>query len=129
MAMSAAVRSAIAQADKDLPVTHRRTMDEITYESSARPRFRARLLGGFAMLALSLAAVGVFGVLASSVSQRTREFGIRMALGAQAGSVLRMVLARGVRIAALGVALGLAARRSWRAPRERCSSECSRSIS
>jgi putative ABC transport system permease protein len=109
MAMSAAVRSAIAQADKDLPVTHLRTMDEIAYQSSARPRFRARLLAGFAMLALSLAAVGVFGVLAFSVSQRTREFGIRMALGAQAGSVLRMVLARGVRIAFLGVGLGLAA--------------------
>jgi putative ABC transport system permease protein len=108
MAAAAAVKAAIAKADPDLPVTKVRTMDQIAYGSAGRPRFRARLLAGFAALALTLAAVGVFGVLAFSVTQRTREFGIRMALGAQAQSVLRMVLARGARIAVAGVSLGLA---------------------
>jgi putative ABC transport system permease protein len=83
-------------------------MDQILYQSAAAPRFRARLLGGFAALALVLAAVGVFGVLAFSVTQRTREFGIRMALGARVADVLRMVLSRGLKIAAAGIATGLA---------------------
>ncbi|HEY1340248.1 MAG TPA: ABC transporter permease [Bryobacteraceae bacterium] len=107
MALAQAVKSIVAKADPDLPVTRVRTMEQIAYETVDRPRFRARLLAGFAALALALAAVGVFGVLAFSVSQRTREFGIRMALGAQAGSVLRMVLGRGATIAAAGVVLGL----------------------
>ena len=94
-------------ADRELAVTQVRTMDEIAGESVARPRFRARLLGGFAVLALLLAAVGIFGVLAFSVSQRRREFGIRMAVGAQAGDVLAMVLGRGLKIAVGGIAIGL----------------------
>jgi putative ABC transport system permease protein len=66
------------------------------------------LLGGFALLALLLSAVGIFGVLAFSVSQRRREFGIRMAVGAQTGDVLALVLSRGLKIAAGGIAAGLA---------------------
>jgi putative ABC transport system permease protein len=82
-------------------------MDEIAYQPVARPRFRAQLLAGFAALALLLSAVGVFGVLAFAVAQRKREFGIRMALGARVADVLRLVLTRGVAIAAGGIAAGL----------------------
>jgi putative ABC transport system permease protein len=83
-------------------------MDEVAAESTAQPRFRAQLVGSFGALAMVLAAIGVFGVLAFSVSQRTREFGIRMALGARAGDVLRIVAGDGLRIAVIGIALGLA---------------------
>jgi putative ABC transport system permease protein len=106
--MAPALRAAVARVDRELAVTQVRTMDEIANENVARPRFRARLLAGFALLALLLAAAGIFGVLAFSVSQRKREFGIRMAVGAQATAVLAMVLARGLKIAAGGIALGLA---------------------
>ncbi|HEY3742936.1 MAG TPA: ABC transporter permease [Bryobacteraceae bacterium] len=105
--LASAVRAAVAKIDKNLALTQVRTMEQITHESAALPRFRARLLGGFAALALVLSAVGVFGVLAFSVAQRTREFGIRMALGARAGTVLQMVLSRGLKIAAAGIGLGI----------------------
>jgi putative ABC transport system permease protein len=107
-AMAPSLRAAIARADRGLAVTQVRTMDEIVSENVAGPRFRARLLGGFAAVALLLAAVGIFGVLAFSVSQRRREFGIRMAVGAQSSDVLGMVLGRGLKIAAGGIAAGLA---------------------
>ena len=108
LSMTAAVKAAIAKVDPELAVTGVRTMDQIVFESVARPRFRAQLLAGFAALALVLSAVGIFSVLAFSVAQRRREFGVRMALGAQMVDVLRMVLARGVAIAAGGISLGLA---------------------
>ena len=108
LALTAAVKAVIAKFDKQLAVTNIRTMEEIAAESVARPRFRARLVGGFAALALLLSAVGIFGVLAFSVSRRKREFGIRMALGAQVADVLSLVLAGGVKIAAAGVLIGLA---------------------
>jgi putative ABC transport system permease protein len=107
LALTAAVKNAIAKFDKQLAVANIRTMEEIAAESVARPRFRARLVGGFAALALLLSAVGIFGVLAFSVGRRKREFGIRMALGAQVADVLSLVLAGGVRIAAAGVVAGL----------------------
>ena len=107
LAMAKAVKAAIAKVDPELAVTEVRTMDEIAYQSMARPRFRARLLAGFGLLAMVLSAAGVFGVLAFSVAQRTREFGIRMALGARAPQVLRMVLVRGGVIAAGGIGAGL----------------------
>jgi putative ABC transport system permease protein len=107
--LAAGVRTAIARVDRELAVTRVLTMDEIASESVARPRFRARLLGGFGLLALLIAAVGIFGVLAFSVSQRRREFGIRLAVGAQLQDVLSLVLRRGLKIAVGGIAIGLAA--------------------
>jgi putative ABC transport system permease protein len=101
------VKEAIAHVDKDLPVTRVRTMEEVASETVAQPRFRAGIVGAFAALALVLAAVGIFGLLAFSASQRTREFGIRMALGARAGNVLAMVLRGGLAITAAGVAVGV----------------------
>jgi putative ABC transport system permease protein len=109
MALAGSVRAAVGRVDKDLPVTRVRTMDEVAGQSIAQPRFRAELVGAFATLASVLASVGVFGVLAFSVSQRTREFGIRMALGARSADVLRLVLRGGLKIAAAGLAIGVAA--------------------
>lgn len=106
--MTQAVKAAIARVDKNQAVTRIRSMDEVVNESVAQPRFRAELVGTFAALALVLAAVGIFGVIAFSVSQRLREFGIRMALGATASDVLRLVVMGGLKITAAGIAIGLA---------------------
>jgi putative ABC transport system permease protein len=103
-----AVNEAVARVDKDQPVSRVRAMEEVAAEATLQPRFRAELVSLFAVLALMLAAVGLFGVLAFSVGQRTREFGIRMALGARAGGVLRLVLGGALRMTAAGVAIGLA---------------------
>jgi putative ABC transport system permease protein len=84
------------------------SMEEIASSSVAQPRFRAELVGTFAGLAMALAAVGIFGVLAFSVSQRTREFGVRMALGARTVDVIRLVVGAGLRIAVFGVIAGVA---------------------
>jgi putative ABC transport system permease protein len=82
-------------------------MESLLDRDLAPRRFTARLTGGFALLALVLALIGVYGVMSYVVPQRTREIGIRMALGAAAGEVVRMVLGRGLRIVATGTALGL----------------------
>jgi putative ABC transport system permease protein len=101
-----AVRTAIARVEPDRPVQFR-TLTTIRTQATSRPRFRALLVGAFAMLALTLALVGVFGVLAYSVQQRTREFGVRIALGASAASVLRLVISSASVVIGCGVAIGL----------------------
>jgi putative ABC transport system permease protein len=102
-------KAAIAKVDKNQPVTRVRTIAEIATGAVARPRFRAQLVGTFATMALVLAAVGVFGVLAFSVHRRVREFGLRMALGAQPSDVLRMVLGGAFKVTATGIVIGLIA--------------------
>jgi putative ABC transport system permease protein len=94
--------------DPNQPVSDVRTMDEVLSESVAQPRFQATLLGLFAGLALVLATVGVYGVMSYSVGQRTREMGIRLVLGASPGGLLAMVIRQGLRLALIGLALGLA---------------------
>jgi putative ABC transport system permease protein len=108
MSFLPAVKAAIARIDKDQP-TRVRTMEEVASEATSQPRFRAELVGIFAGLALVLAAVGIFGVLAFSVGQRAREFGIRAALGARSHDVLRLVLGGALKMTGAGVAIGRAA--------------------
>jgi putative ABC transport system permease protein len=97
----------VARVDRDRPL-QLRTLTAIHTQATARPRFRATLVGAFALLALVLAVVGVFGVLAYSVEQRRREFGVRIALGASALSVFRLVLSNAGVVVGSGVAIGLA---------------------
>jgi putative ABC transport system permease protein len=107
-AIAPAVRAAIARIEPDRPL-QLRPVSTIHKQATSRPRFRAVLVGAFALLALILALVGVFGVLAYSVQQRTREFGVRIALGANASSVLRLVLTSAGGVIGSGIALGLIA--------------------
>jgi ABC-type antimicrobial peptide transport system permease subunit len=106
-ASSTAIRDEVRAVDPTQPFSAFRTMDEVIADSIAGERFQAVLLGGFAVLALALAAAGLYGVVAYTVAQRTREIGIRMALGATVHDIVRSVLGHGVRLAAAGIALGL----------------------
>jgi putative ABC transport system permease protein len=101
------VRGALAQIDPDLALTRVRTMDDVVYSSVGEPRIRAILLGAFALVALALASIGVYGVMNYIVSQRTREFGVRMALGATGGDLLRLILEHSARLIAIGLGVGL----------------------
>ena len=101
-----ALKARVAELDPGLPLSQVATMDQVVTATLARPRVNAVLLGGFALVALALAAVGIYGVIAYGVVQRTRELGIRMALGAGSEQLLRLVVRQGMAPVLAGVALG-----------------------
>jgi len=107
--LAATVRKAVWEIDKDQPVSNIKTMEEILLDSIARQRFSMLLLAIFAAVALVLAAVGIYGVMSYSVAQRTHEIGIRMALGAQTGAVLKLAVSYGLKLVIAGIAIGLIA--------------------
>jgi putative ABC transport system permease protein len=107
LAMTAAVKKQIWTVDPDAPITGLATLDQIVSDDVAQPRFQAVLLGSFGALGLILALVGIYGVISYAVTQRTREFGVRMALGARPGNILRMVIREGMLLVMAGIALGL----------------------
>jgi putative ABC transport system permease protein len=109
MQVAASVERAIHEIDRDLPVVSIRSMNQLMAISLAARRLTLVLLMSFAALALLLAGIGIYGVVSYSVKQRTRELGIRVALGAQAGDVLKLILAQGLKLALIGVVIGLAA--------------------
>ncbi|MEX2302034.1 MAG: ABC transporter permease [Bryobacterales bacterium] len=105
--MAAAIRREVQQVDPNQPLTAIQPMEQYISRALARPRLYSALLGAFASLALVLAAIGLYGLLAYAVRRRTHEIGIRLALGAQPGAVLRSTMAVGIRLAAVGLALGV----------------------
>ena len=108
-ALAQEIEKAVWSLDPDLPIAEVQTMDQVVSRAVWRPRFSASLLGGFAALALALAAIGIYGVVSYGVSQRAREIGIRMALGARPADVLRGILSEGAKLAAAGSAIGIVA--------------------
>ena len=103
------IRREVDSIDRDVPVSELMTMSERVAKETSQPRMRTWILGGFAVIALALAAIGIYGLMAQNVAQRTGEIGIRMALGAQPGDVLGMVVRQALVIAGTGIALGLSA--------------------
>jgi len=104
--LTASIQRILANIDKNIPVTEVRTMNELMFKQLAQPRFAVTLLGAFAGLALVLTIVGSYGVMTYSVSRRTREIGVRMALGAQRASMLRMILRDAAILVLSGIAIG-----------------------
>lgn len=106
-ALERAIAEQIAGLDRNVPVYGSLEMEDLIATSTAQRRFVAELTGAFGALALLLAGIGVYGVMAFQVAERTREFGIRAALGASPAAILQLVLRRGARVAGLGLAAGL----------------------
>jgi len=109
MSAASAVRAQIAAIDKDQPITALQTVDDLMDASRSQPRFTMLLMAIFAVTALVLATVGIYGVLSYTVAQRRQEFGIRMALGAERAQILRQVLSQGLALTLAGIGVGLAA--------------------
>lgn len=105
--LAASVRQVVTDVNKSVPVADIKTMEHIVTESVTQPRFNVFLLGLFSFIALVLSAAGIYGVTAYTVTQRTHELGIRLALGAQVGDVLRMILGQGMAVIGVGLVLGL----------------------
>ena len=108
-ALKSSIEKIVAGMDKDIPVTQLHTMNELMFLQLSQPRFAMVLLSAFAVLALTLTIVGLYGVMTYSVTRRTREIGVRMALGAQRESVLKMVLRDAAMLLGIGIAVGIAA--------------------
>jgi len=106
-AMLPMLRQKVHELDPELALATVRTMDEWVFSSVAQPRMNAILLGVFSGVALLIAAIGIYGVLAYSVNQRTREIGLRMALGAERGNVMRLVVGEGMTVGFIGIGIGL----------------------
>src|SRR5262249_37456698 len=109
VAVETAVRAQVREVDPRLPVIGLSTMEQVVSDSVAQPRFYMRMLAAFAGIALILAAIGIYGVISYAVAQRSRELGIRIALGATQRRVLSQVLGEGLTLTIAGVAIGLIA--------------------
>jgi ABC-type antimicrobial peptide transport system permease subunit len=108
MSVAETARAVVARIDRGTPVTKTKSLERIAFDSMSQPRIQTSLMAGFAVAALLLSALGIYGVLSYSVAQSTHELGIRMALGASAADILRLVLGQGLLLAGAGLAVGFA---------------------